>query len=116
MMKTIVHFMAECLVCQKSKEDTPAGLIQPLPIPNRVWEDVSMDFITGLSRSQSWDVILVVVNRLLKAAHLSASPPLYRPCGGLVFCTVGSLSSWDSSIYCLRPGSRFSQRFLGRVV
>nr|GEU49397.1 hypothetical protein [Tanacetum cinerariifolium] len=48
------------------------GLLQPLSMPSAVWEDVSMDFITGPSPSKGLTVILVVVDRFSKYAHFVA--------------------------------------------
>lgn len=28
----------------------PAGLLQPISIPNQKWKSISMDFITGISK------------------------------------------------------------------
>lgn len=71
MMATIQKFVAACLVCQTHKYEaqSQAGLIQPLPIPGNIWEDISIDFIAGLSRSHGFDCILVVVDRLSKFGH-----------------------------------------------
>jgi hypothetical protein len=48
----------------------PAGLLQPLQIPQWKWDEIGMDFIVGLPRTRTgYDSIWVVVDRLTKAAH-----------------------------------------------
>ncbi|CAJ2644149.1 unnamed protein product [Trifolium pratense] len=76
MRKDVTEFVRACGVCQQTKPAThsPYGLLQPLPIPERVWEDISLDFIVGLPSYQTHSVILVVVDRLSKAAHFGTLP------------------------------------------
>ena len=70
----IQKFVAKCLVCQQNKVETikTLGLLQPLSIPSQHWEEVSMDFITSLPKSEGKSVIMVVVDRLTKYAHFFA--------------------------------------------
>jgi hypothetical protein len=74
-LKTDVQrFVEECLVCQQNKVETikTPGLLQPLAIPSQRWEEVSMDFIIGLPKSEGKSVIMVIVDRLTKYAHFCA--------------------------------------------
>jgi hypothetical protein len=74
-LKTNVQrFVAECVVFQQNKVETikTPGLLQPLSIPSQRWEEVSMDFITGLPKYEGKSVIMVIVDRLTKYAHFCA--------------------------------------------
>jgi hypothetical protein len=49
---------------------SPAGLLQPLKVPEWKWEEIGMDFIVELPRTQrGYDSIWVIVDRLTKVAH-----------------------------------------------
>ena len=74
MSKDVKAFVQKCSVCQKCKYETKAspGLLQPLPIPDLIWQHITMDFIEGLPSSFGKQVIFVVVDRLSKAAHCMA--------------------------------------------
>lgn len=78
MKQNVSGYVKQCPTCQKNKsENSPyPGLLQPLPIPEKAWTHISMDFVEGLPKSQGKDVILVVVDRLTKYAHfISLSHP-----------------------------------------
>ena len=71
MRKLVKETVRTCDVCQRNKADLSSypGLLQPLPIPTKIWQDISMDFIDSLPVSQGKSTILVVVDRLSKYAH-----------------------------------------------
>ena len=46
------------------------GLLKPLPLPKRIWKEISIDFITNLPESWGNRNLIIVTNRLLKDAIL----------------------------------------------
>jgi len=72
----VTQFVAKCVDCQCTKYETKrmSGLLCPLPVLSRPWEDLSLDFITGLPPYHGKTVLLVVVDRFSKGIHLGTLP------------------------------------------
>nr|GFB28935.1 hypothetical protein [Tanacetum cinerariifolium] len=72
MKRDVATFVSRCLICQQVKieHQRASGLLQPLDIPVWKWDEISMDFVTWLPRTQRrHDAIWVVVDRLTKSSH-----------------------------------------------
>jgi hypothetical protein len=68
----IARYVSVCDTCRKVNADymKPGGLLQPLKIPDWKWDDISMDFIVGLSMTAcKFDSIWVIVDRFTNLAH-----------------------------------------------
>nr|GEV03229.1 reverse transcriptase domain-containing protein [Tanacetum cinerariifolium] len=72
MKADIATYVSKCLTYLKVKAEhqKPSGLLVRPKIPQWKWENITMDFVTKLSKTQSGnDTIWVVVDRLTKSAH-----------------------------------------------
>lgn len=74
MKQDVQKYVAQCTVCQQAKTEHVAtpGLLQPLPIPTRAWEIISLDFVEGLPKSARHDTILVIIDKFSKYDHFLA--------------------------------------------
>src|SRR3989440_10760034 len=76
--KSVREYVETCDICQRMKapRHKPYGTLVPLPQPERAWQDISLDFITGLPpaarRRKAYDAVLVVVDRSSKMVRYIA--------------------------------------------
>jgi hypothetical protein len=72
MRADVKRYVNTCAVCQRTKvkRHLPYGELSIFPLPSRPWQEIIMDFITGLPPSKHngavYDSILVVVDRFTK--------------------------------------------------
>ncbi|MBW0565708.1 hypothetical protein O181_105423 [Austropuccinia psidii MF-1] len=68
MTQFINDYVLSCQQCSRNKNihHKKFGLLKPHPIPNGPWICLSMDFITQLPLSNSFDSLLVIVDSLSK--------------------------------------------------
>ena len=68
MSSNVKEYVSSCDPCQKIKHNrgAAAGFLQPLEIPVKPFEDITLDLITGLPNADGRDAVLVVVDKLTK--------------------------------------------------
>ena len=71
MSRYIGKYVSMCDMCggTKSIHQLLTGELHPLPIPNRPWDTISVDFIMELPESNGKDAIMVVVDSMTKRSH-----------------------------------------------
>ena len=119
MKKDIAEFVAKCPNCQQVKVEhqKSSGLLQEIQVPIWKWEDINMDFVVGLPRTQKqYDSIWVIVDRLTKSAHFIPVKSTYSLedyasifIDEIVCCHGIPLSTM--SVRCAQSTSRFQRTF-----
>lgn len=101
MHEDVEAYVRTCLVCQQDKpvRQKTAGLLEPLPVPEKPWVSLSMDFIIGLPKVKGSASIMVVVDRFSKYATFIPAPQactaeaaaqlFFKKCGQAVGVTCG---------------------------
>ena len=74
-IKEVKRYVEGCDQCQrmKNRAEMPAGKLKPNQILERLWQHISVDFITKLLVSKNHDLILVVCDRFSKISHFVAT-------------------------------------------
>ena len=68
----MTEYVSKCMTCQQVKAEhlVPSGLLNPILVPQWKWDNIVMDFVSGLPLTQRKnDYVWVIVDRLTKSAH-----------------------------------------------
>jgi len=86
--KDVDRFVRNWHVCRQTKsiQQAPYGFLKPLSVPDRPWQHISVDFVTGLPQSKAYDAICVVVDCLTKQRHLIPYTTTITAELGTLFC------------------------------
>lgn len=79
MTEDIRTFVRNCYACGRNTvwRDRKKGLLHPLPVPERIWSEISMDYITDLPETKSGNRhLLVITDRLSKGVIFIPVPDL----------------------------------------
>jgi hypothetical protein len=100
----------------KAEHQRPVGLLQPLKIPEWKWEEIEMDFIVRLPRTQAgYDSIWVIVDRLTKVAHFIPVKTTYSGAKLVELYVSNSMPTWSTEKDCVRQGLAIHIQILGET-
>ncbi|KAN0050766.1 hypothetical protein ACTA71_003914 [Dictyostelium dimigraforme] len=91
-IQQIAKFTEACLECQRNRIDSiKSGLLNPLPIPSRPWNDISMDFMNLPMSNSGKDSVMVIVCRLSKMCKI-------MPCNRDLKADGAAKLFWDNIV------------------
>ena len=72
MSHDIESYCKTCGICVTSKDanSKPTGLLHSLPIPDRPWQSIGLNFMDPLPTSNNFDYLLVIIDQLTSQVHL----------------------------------------------
>lgn len=88
----VSKYVRGCSVCAITNTKLPEGKFVPLPIPQRPWSHLGVNFMMGLPRSQNYTCVLVVMDRFSKGCKLiplTKLPTAFETAEALFFCNFG---------------------------
>jgi hypothetical protein len=105
--QSVTTYVQSCAVCQQAKSEHVKlqGLLQPLSVPIQACAVVSLDFIKGLPRSSNHNVILVVIDKFSKYAHLFPWPTSLLPCKLPSYTSITCIACMDFLKLSSRTGT-----------
>jgi hypothetical protein len=118
MKRDIVEYVSLCDTCQrvKAEHQRPAGLLQPLKIPEWKLEEIGLDFIVGLPRTQArYDSMWVIVDQLTKVAHFIPVKTTYSGAKLAKLYVLNSMPTWGTEKNCVRQGLAIHIQILGET-
>lgn len=91
MSQQVRRFVKNCDVCGRNKawRDRRQGFLKPLPIPSRIWQEISIDFVVGLPLSEGCTNMMVVTDRLSKGIMIQPMKDI----------TAELVADWFVSVY-----------------
>lgn len=71
MDRTLRQYIRNCHGCRRARasKEKYHGILSPLPVPERCWKDITLDFVVELPESNGYNAVLNVVDRLSKMRH-----------------------------------------------
>ena len=114
MDKHIAEYVKTCDICQRNKtiRHKKFGLLEPIDVPMRPWNPISIDFIVSLAGSEGYTMIWVIVDRFSRMAHfIPLTTEVARKEIALIFLqNVWRLHGFPESIISDRD-TRFTSKF-----
>ena len=67
----VIHYVATCQKCQRNKADCQAWQTKtiPMPVGNRPFAEIAIDFVGELPESKGYNAILIITDRFTKVQH-----------------------------------------------
>ena len=113
----IRQFCHNCQGCRGNQvwRQRKQGLLKPLPVPDRIWRDISVDFITDLPESDGHKDLMVITDRLSRGVILTPLQQIDAESTAQVFLNLFySIHGLPASIVSDR-GSAFVAIFWSRI-